>query len=162
MHAVWNVSAGEDSIPASPGVSTGNYWYWNSPNNAFDGNLSTVLCSYGVCNLTEYRIECSQNTGVYVTAQQGPFVLQAFRIAMGTYGSPCDPMTITIEGSNQMGSALVLGSSWTLLYNGTSGLSIDPGRTSLGIQQIITNNTLTFASYRIESCVEYGEVQLFI
>ena len=169
-YAVWNVSAGQDSTPASAGFSTGQYWYTNLPNNAFDGNLSSILCSYGVCNFTESRTECGQNTGVYVTAEQGPFVLRAFRVATGDYGSTRDPMTITIEGSNANSSALIFGSSWTLIYNGTSGLTTNPGRRGLGVQQTISNNTLAFASYRVlvvekrssESCVEYGEIQLLL
>jgi hypothetical protein len=106
---------------------------------------------------------------VYVTTQQGPFVLKAFRISTGIVRAARDPMIVTIEGSNQNSSALIFGSSWTLIYNGTSGLATDPGRTSLGVQQTILNNTLPFTSYRFlvvtkrgyDICTEYSEVQLF-
>jgi hypothetical protein len=37
-----------------------------------------------------------------------------------------DPMTITIEGSNQPSSVLLFGSNWTLIYSGTSGFDSDP------------------------------------
>lgn len=116
-----------------------------------------------------YDWQCGQNTGVYVTAHNGSFVLEAFRIASGHLNNVRDPLTITIEGSNQNDTTLTLRSSWTLIYNGTSGLSINPGRLSLDIKQMITNNTLPFSSYRFlvvekrinESCVEIFEIQLF-
>ena len=168
VYAVWNVSAGKDSYPSSPGWGAGQYWYSNAPSNVFDGNLTSLFCSYGTCAFLVYNITCGQNTGVYVTVQQDPFVLDAFRIATGQLAVR-DPLAINIEGSNQIGSALTLGSSWTLIYNGTSGLSTDPGRYSLGVKQAISDNILAFASYRflvvekrgVESSAEYAEIQLF-
>jgi hypothetical protein len=166
---VWNVSAGEDSFPATSGYYQGQYWPLHKPDNVFDDNLNTELCSYGFCNVSYYDFNCGTNTGVYVTTQYAPFVLDAFRTATGSYGPWRDPLTITIEGSNQNGSNLTLGSSWTLIYNGTSGLSTNPGRNMLGTKQILLNNTLSFASYRFlivekrdnNTCVEYAEIQLF-
>ncbi|CAF1613047.1 unnamed protein product, partial [Adineta ricciae] len=53
----------------------------------------------------------------------------------------------TGEGSNQSAANLTLGSSWTLIYNGASGLATYPGPNSGGsIQQ--TNNTISYKSYR--------------
>jgi len=77
---------------------------------------------------------------------------------------------ITIEGSNQLSSLLNYGSSWSLIYNGTSGLDIDPDRYSFGKVIWITNNTIRYSSYRLlvqhklgeGNFVQYSEFQLFV
>ena len=79
-----------------------------------------------------------------------------------------DPLTVTLEGSNQNGSTLLLGSSWTLIYNGTTGLDVDPGRGSLGVRQTFFSNVIAYSSYRIlitwkrgnEIATQYSELQL--
>ena len=169
VHPVWNVSAGGDSLPSSAGFSTGQYWEYDSPQNVFDGNLNTQMCSYGMCNMSVGSNNCGQNTGLYITAQRGAFVLGSFRFGSATWNPSRDPFIITIEGSNNNGSALTLGLSWTLIYNGTAGLSTDPGRSTLGTTQMINNNALAFASYRFlivakrgyETCAAISEIQLF-
>jgi hypothetical protein len=63
----------------------------------------------------------------------------------------------------------MLGSSWTLIYNGSSGLDTDPGRYNDGKVQYIPNNAIWYTSYRIlttskrgnDTAVQYGEVSLF-
>jgi len=78
-------------------------------------------------------------------------------------------MTITIEGSIQPSSALLLGSSWTLLYNGSSGLDSDPGRSSEGVIETVTNIISSYNSYRLlvtskrnsSNAVQYSEIELF-
>ena len=169
MYAVWNTSAGDDSLASSSGYSNSQYWYLDSPQNVFDGNLSSVFAIYGVCNVSFTGIECGLNTGVYVTRQKGPFILTAFRIVTGHVSRNRDPIMLTIEGSNQNGATLILGSSWTLLYNGTAGLDIHPGILKAGTRQTIVDNQMQFASYRFlvtekrgnHTCVEYAEIQLF-
>ncbi|CAF1131281.1 unnamed protein product [Adineta steineri] len=168
IYAVWNVSAGLNSLRASAGTSMGHYWYTESPQNVFDGNLTSGICSYGRCNYIYDADDCGQNTGLYATAQDGAFILSGFRIAAGHLNRNRDPLLITIEGSNLAGSTLTLGSSWTLIYSGTSGLSIDPGRNAFGQTQVIANNNLAFTSYRIliirkhgyDTCVGISEIQL--
>ncbi len=58
-------------------------------------------------------------------------------------------MKIIIEGSNENGSALTVGSSWTLIYHGTSGLNPDPGRFTMGTLIILPNVLMSFKSYRL-------------
>ena len=166
---MWNVSAGGDSLPSSPGTTIGHYWLYDSPQYVFDGDLTTQMCSYGMCNISYGATNCGENTGFYVTAKRDAFVLGSFCFATSNWAPTRDPLIITIEGSNNNGSALTVGSSWTLIYNGTSGLSIDPGRSTLGTTQMISNNILAFASYRFlvvakrgyETCAAISEVQLF-
>ena len=102
-----------------------------------------------------------------MTPLVGPLIIRAFRICTGNDSPPRDPMTITLEGSNQTGSALFLGSSWTLIYNGPTGLATDPGRQTFGVRQTFSN-TRAFASYRIlmptkranDIALQYSEIEL--
>ncbi len=105
-----------------------------------------------------------------LTLKRGISLLASIRFCAAPSLPERDPMTITIEGSNQpSSSALLLGSSWNLIYNGSSGLNSDPGRTSFGMTQTIPNNVLWYNSYRllitskrnISNAVQYSEVQLF-
>lgn len=74
-------------------------------------------------------------------------------------------MHMTVEGSNQNLSMLTLGSSWTLLYNGSTGLALDPGRYTYG-HTMIFSNSIAYSSYRVlilttrnlSSGVQYAEV----
>ena len=87
---------------------------------------------------------CGTNTGFYITFKNGPFLLRAFRIRPGHYNEARDPSTITIEGSNLADTFLTLGSSWTLIYNGSTGLTTDPGRKMLGQTRTITKLDVVF------------------
>ena len=169
VHGVWNTSAGLDSYPSSAGFSSGNYWPNSSPRAAFDNNLTSLYISYGACNVSVSFTTCGRDTGLYLTPQWNSSLLLAFRISTGSWGIMRDPLTITIEGSNKTGSALIWGSSWILIYNGSTGLIPDPGRNARGITQKIPNNSIWFSSYRLlvttirgnASAVEYSEVELF-
>lgn len=106
--------------------------------------------------------------------ERNNFVLKLFSITLGfqicTPGSipNRDPMTITFEGSNQPNSLLNLGSSWTLIYSGPSGLATDPGRLACGTPQLFPSNTVWYSSYRFlvtskrgsDSSTWYSEIQL--
>lgn len=147
---------------------SGQYWYTQNVTNVFDGRSDTYYCSYGTCNSVSSNLSCGQNTGLYVTLKRGPFILNAFRIVRGTFVSR-DPLRMTIEGSNQDGMNLTLGSSWTFLYNGTTGLDVIAPLNSPGIQQSLGNNQLSFSSYRFlitekrgfQTCAEYAELELY-
>lgn len=95
--------------------------------------------------------------------------LLAFRFATSRETMQRDPMSVTIEGSNLNGAALTSGSSWTLLYKGSSGLTYNPGRMRMGDAQILTESLTVFSSYRVlvtstrgsSTSVSYSEVYLF-
>jgi len=62
-----------------------------------------------------------------------------------------DPITVTLEGSNETSiDMLQMASSWTLIYNGSTGISatVDPGRNTYVTPQNFTN-TKAFVSYRL-------------
>lgn len=166
---IWNTSIGGDSQYSSPGYTAGRYWPTQPPENVFDSNYTTAYCNRGPCNSTSTLAQsCGTQTGLFFTYPRGTILLKSFRMITGGRVSR-DPIWISIEGSNHNPSVLNLGSSWTLLYNGTSGLDINPGREKPGTYQFITNNNIAFASYRIltlakrglESCTEIGEIELF-
>jgi len=112
---------------------------------------------------------CGINTGFYVILQRGAVVMEGLQFCTGNDNPPRDPITMTLEGSNQTGSALMLGSSWSLIYNGSCGLDVDPGRESLGQIQTFSNNFIAYSSYRIlitskrgsDYAFQYSEMELF-
>ena len=169
VSAIWNTTAGQNGSPSTPGTGIGTYWSGDSPKNVFDGNWASSFASYGVGNASWWSNTSGVNVGVYLTIPTSPFILKAFRFITTTNTYNRDPMKLTIEGSNLVGSALTLGSSWTLIYNGTTGLDIDPGRTQPGVQQILNGNVSPFSSYRfiitkkryIDTCVNYAEIELY-
>ncbi len=165
MYAVWNTTAGGNSTPAVSGDYTGTYWPSQPPQNAFDNNITTEYTNHGSCNYTTGSLTCGTNTGLYLTFNSGPMTLIVFYFITDVDLSERDPMTITIEVSNLNRSAFTLGSSWTLIYNGSSGLTQTLGRSTMGMKQIVSNVSIPFASYRllatskrgIQASVSYSE-----
>jgi hypothetical protein len=112
---------------------------------------------------------CGLSTGFQLTARPYPALLTAIRVATGNGDMKSDPLTITIEGSNRPASDLFLGSSWTLIYNGSTGLSNVTARALFGSMQYLWNNSNWFSSYRVlvaakrnsSNAVEYGGVELY-
>jgi hypothetical protein len=145
-----------------------NYWPPETPSDACDNNVNTFYTNFGPCNSSYNAIWCGVNTGFYRTPQRGPSLIIGLQICTRTNLPARDPITITFEGSNQPASALNLGSSWTLLYSGSSGLSTDPGRSACGIPQLFPSNSIWYTSYRflvtsirgIEKAASYAEIQL--
>lgn len=168
-HAIWNTTVGQNSLSATPGPGSGQYWPSHFPKNVFDGNWTSLFCSYGTANAMNGSVNGGVNAGVYLTVPEISFILKGFRIVRGQYSTARDPTRLTIEGSNQIGSALTLGASWTLIYNGTTGLDINPGNFQPGIRQDLLSNTLAFSSYRFlmtvprasTTCIEYAEIEMY-
>jgi hypothetical protein len=79
-----------------------------------------------------------------------------------------DPINVTLEGSNALTiEALNRGSSWTLIYNGSTGIDTISNRSTYGILQNFSN-TKHFASYRLlitsqrgnGDAVQYSEARI--
>lgn len=169
IYGLWNTTAGGSSTLSSPGSGTGNYNPNETPQNIFDQNRTTKYTNYGPCNGTSGSFsQCGTNTGFYLTLQRGTSLLTTIRFLTAPSLPERDPMHITVEGSNQPSSALLLGSSWTLIYNGSSGLDADPGRSSFGVTLVIANNIVWYNSYRflvtsirnMSNGVQYSEVEM--
>lgn len=168
-YPIWNTTAGKDSRLASAGNNMGQFVSGDVAANVFDGDLTNRYASYGVCQSTSSpQLNCGQDTGLYLSLSRGPALLVAFRICTADSCLNCDPITVTIEGSNRTSVALTLGSSWTLLYKGSSGLDIDPGGNHFGVTRWLLNSSIWYSSYRILATskrdlgrlVHYSELEL--
>jgi len=166
---LWNTVAGGNQKITSLGSSAGCHFFGEIPEYAFDQVSTTKYTNFGNCNVSELLVSCGINTGFFIPLRRGSSLLLAFRIRTGNDLVPRDPLTVTIEGSNQPTSALILGSSWTLIYNGSTGLDTDPGRYNFGVIQNLTNNLVWYKSYRFlfiskrnsSDAIQYGEVELY-
>lgn len=168
-YPVWNTSVGRDSTPATVGTNVGNFYPGEIASYAFDNTTGTKYTNFGVCALSAtLSSSCGLNTGIYVTPQRGPSSLFILQFCTANDLPDRDPFTITIEGSNQPSSSLTLGSSWALLYNGTTGLQTHTTRFECGPVLPVSNNSNWYSSYRVlvtsirgnEVATQYSELRL--
>ena len=123
--------------------------------------------SFGGCISTHSEQNCGARTGFYLELERGTTLVIGLRICTGD-SEDHDPTIVSLEGSNSTEENLINGSSWTLLYNGSSGLDVDPGREKCGPMQHF-NNERQYKSYRFlvsrrrndSDCVQYSEVELY-
>ncbi|CAF1648371.1 unnamed protein product [Adineta ricciae] len=148
VYAIWNTSAGDNSTPSSAGGGIGQYWPSEPPEAALDGNLRTEYTNYG-CADERFNITSGMYTGFYFTIKSVSFRLMKFCMGTNVQEAKRDPMTITIEGSNNDQSELLLGKSWTSIYSGSSGLTKSLQRSSYGTKQTVATNVASFRSYRL-------------
>jgi len=170
LQGLWDTIVGGDGTIATPGNGKGNYIPAEGPPNAFDGSCNNKFLSFGYCSeQSTWTLECGANTGFTVTLASGAAVMKSFQVCTGNDRPDRDPEVITLEGTNSTGSDLLLGSSWTLIYNGPSGLEIDPGRNQLGRIIRFRYNDIAYSSYRllvqekrgVEYCTQLGELYLY-
>ena len=156
---------------STSGYSAGQYWPSQSSGNLFDGHLTGAYTKHGYCDLTvSATLLCGVNTGFYLTLNDGPFTLAGFYVGTENVDTARDPLTCTIEGSNAAGGSLPTGSSWTLIYNGSTGIDPDPGRNVYGALQRISIASPPFKSYRFlvtsvrgyTTCTSYTELVMFV
>jgi hypothetical protein len=166
---VWNTTIGDDSTPSTVGTGVGNYYMGEIPNNAFDNQTNTKYTNFGICSLVgPNSLDCGVSTGLYLTPQRGSSLLLNLQFCTGNDLPPRDPLTITVEGSNESESLLTLGSSWTPIYNDSTGLQLNLSRETCGTMQSVANNSIWYSSYRIlvtskrgvEIATQYSEVKL--
>jgi hypothetical protein len=167
VYGLWNTFAGGNGTIALSGSSAGDYYPGEDPPNVCDNNFGTKYTNFGACNSGSNSVSCGSNTGFYRTPQRGASLLIGLQVCTGPNLPNRDPITITFEGSNQPNASLLLGSSWTLIYNGSSGLDADPGRLTCGTTQFFRNNSIWYSSYRllvtskrgVDTSTWYSEVQ---
>lgn len=166
---MWNTTVSGHSLLSAAGAGVGKYSVTSPPQNIFDQDTGSSYISFGSCADGAVAQVCGINTGFIVMPEQGPTLLLAIRFTTSRGISASDPLTITIEGSNGTFSELKFGKSWSLIYNGSTGLDEDPGRTTNGLAQCIFNNSIQYTGYRvlvtskrgISDSVQYSEVKLF-
>jgi hypothetical protein len=163
VQALWNTVAGGISTIATQNATGIGTYYTNQPaSNIFDGKVSTTYNSRG----DTIPLSAGLRTGFYVTIGQCQPTLFGFRFATTSSAIGRDPMSITIEGSDC--AILINCTSWTLFYNGTTGLDSTLTRTAYGIAQTLPVPQ-TFTSYRFlvtakrssDIFVSYSEVELY-
>jgi hypothetical protein len=169
IYGIWNTTAGGDSSLAGSGSAVGDYFPSEIPLYACDNNINNQYTSFGSCTSSGSSTTCGLNTGFYRTPLRGPSLIIGLQICTSGSATTRDPITITFEGSNQPAAALNSGSSWTLIYNGSSGLATDPGRRACGSPLLFPSNSVWYTSYRflvaskrgVDSSTWYSEVQFF-
>ena len=166
--AIWDAVAGgnsQNAVESSTGIGT--YGVGQSPARLFDNSPSTAYTSRGNISNSNSPF-AGLNTGFYVTVGPCLSVLLGFVFTTNTVNLARDPLAITIEASGGT-SNLNLGTSWQVIYSGTSGLSPDPGRGLPGTFQSIPF-IQGYQSYRIlitskrsnsSNSVSYSKVQLY-
>ena len=133
--------------------------------NAVDGNLATKHYNKSQDGANAPGV----NSGFVVTPALGATVIKGFQFATANDVPDRDPMTITIEGSNDPNAGQAGGGNFTLLYEGTSGLLQNSDRNAWGLFGNFTNNA-AYKTYRVlitgtaggsdADGVQYSEVQL--
>jgi hypothetical protein len=96
----------------------------------------------------------------------GRSILNSFQFATADDGANRDPMTITIEGTNK--TSMTTGSSWTLIYNGETGISSTNLSRSVYCPIQSVANIEVYRSYRVlvtsqrgsDTSVQYSEMHL--
>ena len=169
IQSIWNTFAGGNSTLASVNASgDGTYPSGQSADNLFDNKTSTKYLSRGNAS-SGSNAYTGLHTGFHVTIAQCQPKLAKFRFATitsSTNSTTYDPISITIEGTEC--SNLMACTTWTLLYNGTTGLNNVTARGSYGDFQNIPSPQ-AFTSYRFlvtkkkasSSYVAYSEVELY-
>ena len=168
VYGIWKTTAGKDSKNATPGKGKGNYVSLESPKRAFDQNPNTKYLSFGMGSMNRDGITSGIDTGFYITPKRGPSLLRAVQLYTANDVENRDPWTMTIEGTNCT-SALTVGFSWTLIYNGSTGFNISTLRQVAGALIWLPNNSIWYSSYRLlitskrgnSSGVQYSEVKFF-
>ena len=129
------------STLASVGTLGGvnNYPAGEAPSFAIDNNTATKYLNFA-----------KTGVGLITTlAANGPSaVVNGIRFSTANDSPERDPLTVVLEGTNSANATTTLNSTWTTLYNGVSGLAIDPGRNTAG-PTVTFVNALPFSSYRL-------------
>ncbi|MEO6569651.1 MAG: hypothetical protein ABIO94_12875 [Opitutaceae bacterium] len=134
------------------------------PASAIDGDTNTKYFNH-VQDGTETP---GVNTGLVVTPTAGPTIVTAIQFAAANDVEGRDPVKITLEGSNDPKATEAGAKDFAVVYEGPSGLEIDPGRTTFG--KVITfDNKVAYQSYRLlitatratdADSTQYAEVKL--
>jgi hypothetical protein len=168
---LWDTIAGGNCSISTPGVGSGNFLKNETPSNALDGDPFTKYRSLGGCEEPHNASSssCGLNTGLQFTFKIWSPLVVALKFRTANDFLERDPITISLEGSNQDASVLCRGSSWTLIYAGSSGLHDITGRWSFGTMQLMFDNVVWYRNYRllvtskrnVSNSVQYADVELF-
>lgn len=115
----------------------------------YSSGESAVTVKDGSLNSKYYNTsQLGMNTGFVITPSAGSQVVNGFRMATAYDVPGRDPVSITIEGSNDLNAGQAGGGGFTLLYSGPSGLQQGLARTTWG-PVINFWNTAAYKTYRV-------------
>jgi lysophospholipase L1-like esterase len=133
------------------------------PGNALDGDPTTKY----FCHAQNGTKDPGVDTGLLITPKIGSSVVTGIQFYTGNDMPDRDPVSITLEGSNDSGASNEGCKNFTLIYEGKSGLDSDPDRGNAGLQ-INFPNDVAYKTYRLlitktratTDATQYGEVIL--
>ena len=106
--------------------------------NLIDGNLGSKYFN----RASDENAGNGVNTGFMITPAAGAKAVTGIQFATANDSPERDPVRITVEGSNDPQSP----QSFTLVYQGTSGLGVDPDRNQWG-RAVTFTNTNAYKTY---------------
>lgn len=154
--------AGGDSAIGMVGTTaaTNNWPGAETPNLAFDNNSANP-------GATKYLNFAKTGTGVVVTPA-APSIVTGLKLYAANDAPERDPFTYTLEGTNAA-NPTALGTLWSLISSGDTGLQTDPGRFVAG-PAISFTNVADYTSYRLlfptvrdsatANSMQIGEIEL--
>jgi hypothetical protein len=168
-----NILASNDAITALKATTKGtpnvistspDFGSGQSASTLIDGNLSSKYFN----TAQDGTYAKGVNTGFVITPAMGARTINGFQIAAGNDSPNRDPLMITIEGSNATDAGTSGGNGFVTLWEGVSGLSADPGRSTWGTRVSFWNTT-AYRTYRVlvtqtrnnTDGAQYSEVRLF-
>lgn len=162
---IHNTFVGGNSTTSLPGSGAGTFPDGEAPLKGIDNSVDSKYLNFGYGT----GDNAGFNTGFFVTPAYGASIVTAIQFATANDGDARDPLTITLEGSNAIGTDLELGSSWSPIYSGPSGLlNFAASRKTWG-DTVSFGNTAAYTSYRLlvtshrgaANSMQFSEVQLF-
>jgi len=165
VHGVKTTTKGMPTVFSQDGDYGGSSGNDEPPANATDGDPGTKYFNHTQDGSNTPGV----NSGLVITPGKGPSIVTSAQFTTANDIPDRDPMTFTLEGSNDDNAASEGASGFTLIYEGTTGLDTDPDRGKAGAI-VKFKNTTAYKTYRIlitsmrsqtANAVQYGEVQLF-
>jgi alpha-L-fucosidase len=165
VHGVKTTTKGNPTVYSQNGDYGGPSGTDEPPANATDGDPGTKYYNH----VQDGSNAPGVNSGLVITPKVGASVVTAVQFTTADDTPDRDPMTFTLEGSNDDHAASEGAANFSLIYEGTTRLDSDPDRGSVG-EVVKFTNTIAYKTYRIlitntrsksTNAVQYGEVQLF-
>jgi hypothetical protein len=134
------------------------------PANALDGSPANKY----FCHAQNETKDPGVDTGLLITPKIGSSIVTALQFYTANDMADRDPLTVTLEGSSDPQAVTEGFKDFRLIYEGTSGLDLDPDRGNAGLQISFTNSN-AYKTYRLlitktrakTDATQYGEVILF-
>jgi hypothetical protein len=107
-HAAYRTGAGDDSQEATAnGPLLGQYDPAEALVDATDDYLERKYFYRGLCSEGHHNVVCGLDMGFYFELQRGATLVTELRVCTANGARRHDLTRVTLEGSNQFGSALI-------------------------------------------------------